>query len=163
MSKSNSISQEIVKEFFDYINGQLVWKKHSRFRRIGTPSECVGGDNYRVIWFQGKTYKAHRLIFLWHHGYLPSEVDHINRDRADNRIENLRAATRLENAKNRKTNANSTSGVTGVYWQKNANKWRAMIQINKRLVCLGLFVNLDDAIEARKKAAIKIYGSFLPL
>jgi hypothetical protein len=164
MSNIDSINQEDVKKRFDYKDGFLIYKQSFAKAKAG---KIVGINqkqtNYTRVCFNNKIYMAHRIIFLWHHGFLPEEVDHIDRNIKNNKIENLRAATRLENAKNRKKNITNTSGFTGVYWQKNAGKWRAMIQVNKRLVCFGLFAKIEDAVEARQKAAEKIYGSFLPL
>lgn len=163
MSDSHSISQKMVKEIFDYKDGELVWKQPKKKTQIGEIAGCIGSKGYRLIGYKGKVYKAHRLVFLWHNGYLPVTVDHINRNRSDNRIENLRAAEIIENAKNLSVMQTNTSGVTGVYWQKNAGKWRAMIQQNKNLLCLGLFEKIEDAIATRKKAEKEIYGEFAPL
>lgn len=99
---------------------------------------------------------AHRVIWAIYYGEWPTDqIDHINGVKNDNRIENLRAVTRQENGKNQKLYNTNTSGVTGVYWQKKALKWRAQITMNGRLLCLGRYVKKDDAIAARKAAELE--------
>jgi hypothetical protein len=91
------------------------------------------------------------------HGVWPEDqIDHINRDRADNRIENLREVTNKQNQQNRSTNSDNTSGHTGVSWYKPYSKWRAQIKHNHKVIHLGYFTNIEDAIAARK-AAEKLY------
>ena len=85
-------------------------------------------------------------------GGFPIEVDHINRIRTDNRWSNLRAVTSEMNQRNKPKNKNNTSGTVGVYWHKGRSKWVA--RIGKNSIYLGIFSNLQDAIEARKQAEI---------
>ena len=96
----------------------------------------------------------HRIIWEMHNGPIPDgmEVDHINHVRTDNRIENLRLVSRLENCKNRKLNSNNTSGFNGVSWSKRDGKWLAYIYINKKRIRLGLYSDISKAIAAREKA-----------
>lgn len=89
-------------------------------------------------------------------------IDHINRKRLDNRRENLRIATPQQNAMNKSIQPNNTSGVPGVSWRKDRNKWRAFITINRKQIALGNYENIDDAIAARKAAEEKYFGEFAP-
>ena len=89
-------------------------------------------------------------------------VDHINRNTLDNRKENLRLATMQQNAMNRSVQPNNTSGIPGVSWRKDRNKWRAFITINGKQKSLGLYENKEDAIAARKIAEEKYFGEFAP-
>jgi hypothetical protein len=77
------------------------------------------------------------------------EIDHVNRDSLDNRIANLRDVSQSENARNRPQQANSTSGVKGVYWHKASQRWQAQIAVNGKQIHLGLFDTLDEAARAR--------------
>jgi hypothetical protein len=105
-----------------------------------------------------KDYQAHRLAFLWMTGSFPaSEVDHINGVRDDNRWGNLRAVTPTQNAQNQRLPSNNKSGVIGVHWNKQANRWCARIKVNGRVVHIGLFSTLEEAVAARAKANEK-YG-----
>lgn len=89
-------------------------------------------------------------------------LDHINRNRLDNRKSNLRYATAQENAQNRSKQINNTSGIPGVSWRKDRNKWRAFITVNKKQIALGLYEDINDAIMARKAAEEKYFGKFAP-
>lgn len=87
-------------------------------------------------------------------------VDHINHNKLDNRKENLRICTQQQNMMNRTTQSNNTSGVTGVNWDKQANKWRVQIAINREHKTLGHYEDIEDAIEARKQAEILYFGDY---
>lgn len=105
-------SQEILKEYFDYDDnqGRLIWKvKIGPGHSVGQKAGCIDPLGYHVTRVCGKNYKTHRLIWLWHYGWLPEFIDHINRDRSDCRISNLREATRRGNGTNRGSKKNSTS------------------------------------------------------
>src|SRR4029453_12360785 len=90
-------------------------------------------------------------------------VDHINGDGLDNRRSNLRLATTPQSGANRKLSANNTSGVTGVYWHRAQNKWGAQIKVDRRMIHLGRFIEKQDAISARQKAAKIHFGEFARL
>ena len=134
--------------------------------RIGRSSRSKAGDvpgyigrnGYQQIYVDGKIYYAHRLIWLHVHGAFPPEqIDHINGDRTDNRIENLRAVNNQENHRNERKSKNNTSGATGVFWAAKISKWRGQIRIGKKNIHLGVFDNWFDAVCARKSAEKK-YG-----
>lgn len=85
----------------------------------------------------------------------PESLDHINGNRSDNRWENLREASPLENQRNRKLNANNRSGKSGVCFVKNSQKWRAQIKVESKMIFLGDFRELGDAVEARGAGELK--------
>lgn len=146
------ISQALVRELFDYQDGRLTWKTKRNGTRINGDAGHLNKSGYVTIQINGRLHRAHRLIFLWHHGYMPNEIDHVNRVKDDNRIENLREASRSENCMNRGVRSDSSSGVSGVCWDGQFDKWRARITIDKKRKSLGLFANFDDAVAARKQA-----------
>ena len=88
------------------------------------------------------------------------EVDHINHNGLDNRKENLRIVTHKQNKFNNPILSTNTSGVTGVSWSKQKNKWRAYITIDNKQKSLGYYFNKEDAIKARKEAEEKYFGEF---
>lgn len=100
----------------------------------------------------GRNVMAHRVVWKWHHGTEPEEIDHINGIKTDNRIENLRPASRQENNRNSAIRKNNTSGVQGVCWHKTKKRWIAAIRANGRSVEIGSFRTLSEAAEARKSA-----------
>ena len=140
---------------YEYRNGDLYWK-HCRFKKqIGTKAGTLREDGYRMVSLNKKPVLAHRVIFLMHHGYAPDVVDHINQDQTDNRIENLRASDRSQNAHNRKPNSTNKSGVSGVNWHSTQKKWRAYIVVGRKTINLGTFSEKDSAISARRAAQIR--------
>lgn len=128
-------------------SGGLLYNREKRssnsIRGQEVGSLCSSG--YKRVRIEGKQYLVHRLIFLMHYGYMPGIVDHINRNKLDNRIENLRAASRNENARNRKLHTNNTSGVKGVSWRKDVSKWVANISYENKQYHLGYFEDLELA------------------
>lgn len=114
-------------------------------------SKISGGYHSGVIFY--RVYFAHRVIWLLAHGEWPSaDVDHINGDRSDNRLVNLRSVSRAENGKNQGIPRNNKSGILGVCWSKNAAKWQAHIRVGGAQKHLGFFVDLSAASAARKAA-----------
>lgn len=100
---------------------------------------------------------AHRVIWKWFYGTEPLQVDHLNHDRADNRIANLRSVSASVNKRNQRLNLSNTSGCAGVVWAKREKKWQAAIRNGGKRVFLGYFVNFEDAVSARR-AAEKSFG-----
>jgi len=119
------------------------------------------GDGYKHGSLMGKKCLAHRVVWFLHHGSWPDDqVDHINGDRSDNRIENLRAVSNLVNGRNRRKSVRNSSGITGVYWCPEQSKWRASICVDGKLKHLGRFDTIEAAASARKRA--EMVNSFHP-
>ena len=146
-----TLSQEKLKDWISYDSktGQFLRKKYQ------LKSNKVGGLDsygYLAIGIQGKIYKAHQLAWLYHYGSHPKgQIDHINCDRQDNRIENLRDVDAKINALNR-------SSAKGVY--KHFNKYRARIKINGKHLHLGLFDSEDQAKQVYLNAKKQYLGEF---
>ena len=119
-----------------------------------------GGVNTQGYWqvrISGKLYLGHRLAWFLAFGKWPTEIDHINGDRADNRLVNLREVERVDNTRNRKTPCTNTSGVMGVSWDAANSKWQAAIWVDGKSIKLGRHKNFGEACAARKAGEIK-YG-----
>ena len=149
-------TQQELLSLFDYRDGVLYWKitgpKRSKTKRAGYLDPFSGYDYVRV---NKKLRRVHRLIWCMFYGYEPSEIDHINRNRADNRIENLREVSRSENCYNHPLRKDSTSGVRGVSWNKIKNKWRVYINVKKQRLELGHFNDFDLACLVAEEARDK--------
>lgn len=117
----------------------------------------VLANGYRTGSVFARNYYAHRIVWLLYTGNWPDQIDHVNGNRIDNRIINLRSVSHLENHKNKSIHKDNTSGVHGVHWSKNSNKWRAEIMVSNCRKHLGYFESIEDAAIARKYAEIK-YG-----
>ncbi len=146
-------------EWFYYDGVNLIWKKSRGRMKAGSIAGCPNDTGRIRVRISGKYYKAHRIIWEMHNGPIPEgyEIDHLDHDPSNNRLNNFRLVLGKENAKNRPKNKNNTSGYTGISWDKERGKWWAHIMVNYKTICLGRFDNLDDAIKARQEAEIK-YG-----
>lgn len=156
-----SITQDLVKHLFHYENGVLYWKNPTATKiKKGTVAGRLSKRGYWDININYKKYKNHRVIFLFHHGYLPPIVDHIDGNPLNNKIENLRPATHNENLHNAKLSTRNTSGVKGVSWDKRENKWRATLNVNGVVKRLGRFKDLELAELVITEARLKYHKEF---
>ena len=157
------ITQKLIAQCFEYKNGLLYWKAVTHPNKqslMDKPAGSIHKTGYRHITWMGKVHKAHRLIFMLHHGYLSSEVDHINGDRQDNRIENLRAANRSENQCNRGALASNTSGYPGVSWHKKSKAWCVRVMKNGKTVVQQYFKDLELAGLFAAEARSLYHGAY---
>ena len=148
---------ELLREFFDYdpLTGLLRWKKPQRGRTLGKVAGTRHQNGYVQLSFKGHKYFAHRICWaIYHNEQLTPdvEIDHIFGIRNDNRISELRKATRQDQGYNQKTQSNSTSGHRGVSWTKERQRWTAQIGVNNKILRLGKFKTKEEAIEARLNA-----------
>lgn len=148
--------EKLAKELdYDFKSGVFTWKKDKTTRVKAGDIAGTLKDGYLRIRLNNKAYYAHKLAWLYVYKVLPTQqIDHINHNRADNSIVNLRLVDAKDNSKNRTKNKNNTSGVMGVYWYKDRKRWVARIKIDDKLVNLGSYVNFSDAVNARKNAEV---------
>lgn len=146
---------------YDPDTGDLTWlarrdvKASWNTRYAGRPAlACVHEDGYRKGRIHRKLVRAHRVAWALHHGRWPNlDLDHINGDRSDNRISNLREVTRSENQRNMRLPSDNRSGVIGVYWNTQRQRWVAEIRDTRgKKQHLGAFADLDAAAAARRAA-----------
>jgi len=155
--KEKEKSLELAKLFkYDPETGSLTWRVSKGAVKVGNVVHLHKGNGYLTVKVDGIQYQAHRVI--WHivHGEFPlNDIDHINQDKTDNRLANLREVTRLENCRNKPLNKNNTSGVCGVSFCTRDRTWKAQITVSRVRKCLGYFKDMSDAIAARLDAEIE--------
>lgn len=148
--------------YYNPDTGDLFWRlrnpsdrcgRYFNTRFGGKKISYNNGSGYLKFRYNGRLFYAHRIAWLLHYGYNPKhQIDHIDGDRSNNRISNLRPATDGINRRNMKLRSNNTSGINGVYWHKQCNKWNARVKVNGKDLSLGLFDTLEEAAKRRKEA-----------
>ena len=157
----NDISLEEAQSLFYYREGVLYWAVDRKSNKVkDQPVGNLSPHGYFETKVNNKSVKVHRIIFLLAHGYLPENVDHIDGNRSNNHIENLRAATMAQNKYNQKLYKSNKSGVKGVYWDKYNHKWAAQISHNKKVHYLGTFDDINEAAKVVDMARQKLHKEF---
>lgn len=171
---SNRVSVDMLRRLIEYdaITGMLIWKPRTpdlfnarqlsaehcckvwNTSNAGTPAlQCKNGNGYHHGAIFGVTYTAHSVAWALYHGSWPLHgIDHIDGNRSNNSIVNLRDVPDKINAKNQKRNRRNTSGVTGVSYFARTRKWVAMIKGGGKVRNLGYYATLEEAAAARKRA-----------
>ena len=155
------ITQEQLKELVEYKDGFLFAKvKWANKISMGFPLGSKNKDGYLQFSIQRKKHYVHRLVFLYHYGFLPESVDHIDGDKSNNRIENLRAASLHQNNYNVKTRKSSKSGFKNVNWNKKNNNWNVTLAANNKSMYFGAFDDLELASLVAEEARNLYHGEY---
>jgi len=152
-----------VKELLSYDpkSGFFTWNvDRTGGVKTGDRAGYINRDGYRAIKVQGKLYAAHRIAFLMMHGYLPKTIDHIDRDRDNNAISNLRECSESQNQFNKSALKSNTSGKKGVTWNKSAGKWQAQSTHAGKQNYLGIYDSLEEASDAYQNFCSQKHGEF---
>jgi hypothetical protein len=147
--------QQQIKELFDYQDGMLFWKNgRSGIKTDGSEAGCIHHTGYRVITVNSKSYKVHRLIWIMFNGDIPKScvLDHKDRNKLNNNIENLRLVTAKQN--------NLNVSRKGFTWCKDHKKWRVQITGENKKIHIGFFDTELTARAAYLKARKNYYGEF---
>jgi HNH endonuclease len=164
VEKGGNISHSELVKWFYYKDGELFLRYDIKRRNqlADEPMRYqISKDGYRRYHINGKLYSASRLIFFWHHKYLPDFVDHEDTDRQNNKIDNLREATKSGNCTNRNSMKNASSKYLGVH--KNVNHWEASIRKFGKSKWLGNFKSEEAAALEYNKHAVMLHGEFARL
>lgn len=152
-----------ISQYLDYLpeTGDFIWKVKTKTNRIGSIAGNTNWRGYTSIWINAMPYSAHRLAWAICNGSWPiGDIDHINENKSDNRIRNLRQANRSQNMFNRGKNKNNTSGFKGVAFCKDTGRWRAQISIYGKSVKIGRFDTKEEASRAYLEKAKELRGEF---
>ena len=166
------VTQETVRALFSYHNGSLYWKPRPRDafrsqsayvmwnkRYANLPAGSVNHRGYVRVGIAKRYYMAHRLIWLYHRGWLPDALDHKNGNPSDNRMRNLRVATQTENRWNARRKIPTTTNIKGVY-KRPSGHYEAHICADYKRIHLGTFERKQDAIRAVSRARKELHKQF---
>lgn len=155
-----NLTQEILREYTEYSNGELIHKKERKnvLLPLGNKLGYIH-NGYKIVRFFKEKYGIHQLVFLYHYGYIPEFLDHINGNTLDNRIENLRPANKTQNAANQKILKNTISGVKGVRIRKNGRIY-SVIKYEGKKIYLGSFPSVKEAQQAYLLKAKELFGDY---
>ena len=143
---------------YDPIAGSFTWAKAGKGIVVGKQAGYVDAEGYRSIRIGYKHVRAARLAWFLVYGVWPDgEIDHINRDRLDNRLVNLRVVSRAENAQNISAHRDSSTGLQGIAWNKQHKRWQAKLMANKVRHHLGYFSTPEAAHAAYLDAKSRLH------
>jgi hypothetical protein len=156
------LNKKLLHELFEYRDGKIYWKVYKAKNRIkpGGKAGYFNSRGYGQIAIDGKKYGIHRIIFMMFNGCMPNEIDHIDGNPSNNLIENLREATHQQNQYNLKINKRNTSGIKGVYFDKQRNQWVVRFNIEKKSKYFGRFFNKKVARFVAETMRHKYHGNF---
>ncbi len=158
------LSVERVRYLFDYDGRELRWKNPYHVSRTGEIAGRITTHGYRQVTIWPRTYHAQRLIWLWQYGVWPKEdIDHINGIKLDNRLENLREATRGENIVAQDMRRNNTSGCKNLFWESEKGLWRVVFYWRGKRISVGRFKDKQRAQKVYRAKAIELHGEFVNL
>ena len=148
-------------ELFDYKDGNLIWKiAASRRVKAGDIAGSINEYGYIVIGVKGRVYRAHRLIYFYHNGHFPLLIDHIDGNKTNNKIENLRSVTTYQNAMTKKISTRNSSGIKGVMWHKRDKKWVVQLKVNSKCHSFGYYEDKELAELVAIEATNKLHKEF---
>lgn len=175
-AKDRLISQELLRGLFDYDpdTGVLTHKvregansKSFNTQLAGRPAGTCQNSGYTQVSIKTKEgrklYLAHRVIFMLVYGYVPDEVDHVNRVRTDNRLTNLREATHSQNQANKPTTRTAKSGLRGLWYVEGRDLWRVQCNRKGKTKTVGYFKTKKEAAEVYNSFAVAEFGEFAVL
>lgn len=157
------LTKELLEQYFEYKKdtGELIRKVRASTAMPGDKAGHIKkSDGYVYVRFLNKRYALHRIAWVMSYGENPKcDIDHINCIRHDNRIDNLRLASRSMNLHNSSARARNTSGHKGIkFVQKGKRKWMAIVMINYKQHYIGVFHTIEEAVKARNEYCLKNIG-----
>ena len=161
MNNYQNIDKSLLNELFRYEDGNLFWKKSTGFPKqiAGFEVNDYNSHNYKRVTVNGKRYKVHQIIFMMHHGYIPLVIDHIDRNRLNNKIENLRPCTWAQNSQN-SLHKKGVTNVKNVNYRKDLKKYQVKMNVNGERKHFGYYFDLEIAKFVAETMRYKYHGKF---
>ena len=155
------VTLEKLRKLFTYKDGVFIRNYNINSRALkDTPVSKIGSGGYVCVNIDKKVYLVHRLVWFYHYGVWPDTIDHIDRNKQNNKIENLRSVSQLYNNLNRSAHVDGKSKYKGVSKKPHMNKWRATIKVAGMHLHLGYFDTEILAAEIYKKTSMEWYGCY---
>lgn len=152
-----TLTKDFIHSLFKYKDGNLIWKvKNTKGKEAG----ALRPTGYVVVEIDSKPVMAHWLVWIMHNGNFDGYIDHIDGNRSNNKIENLRVVNWAENQWNRKISHNNKIGIKGVRIRKDSSKYEARITVNKKRIVLGSYKDLELAELVMIMAREKYHGVY---
>lgn len=152
------VTQNRLKELLDYnpVTGIFTNKINRASVKKGDVAGTLNGHGYWQLSVDNEITEAHRLVWLYEYGYAPSgQIDHIDGNPLNNRISNLRDVTSSDNSRNQARRSDNKTGITGVYYCKQRNKYCVQISSGNKRIRLGRFETIEEAKAVREAAEVK--------
>ena len=149
------LTQEVLNEMFSYVDGRLYWK-----RRGNKEAGVVGKRGYRIVGINYKRHMVHRLVWVMHGNEPVPLLDHIDGNKLNNRIENLRPATKSQNMMNAAPYRSNTSGIKGVSWISTIKRWTGQVTYQGKIYKAGVFRDKEECAIAVRILREKLHGEF---
>jgi hypothetical protein len=165
MRKAVELTPDILKKLIHYDPETGVFTRISGGRKCdrGVIAGGFAGAGYLTTTVGGRKYYLSRLAWMYVHGRWPAaDIDHVNRNKTDNRLVNLREATRSENLRNVVRWKDNTSGETGIYWNKSKQKWFLRLSVQRKCIWGGMHDTLEQAVAKKQEMVREYYGEFAP-
>jgi len=155
---------ERLHEVFEYKDGVLFWKKmpnnRTFIRKVGDKAGHLKPDGYFTVHLDGHAYPFHRVIYKMFYGDFVGDIDHIDQNPSNNKVENLRTSTTSENQRNVSLRKDNTSGIKNVSYDKAGNRWKVRIHVNGKPKLIGHFKDLELAELVAFETREKFHGKF---
>jgi hypothetical protein len=151
------ITQEFLHKMYEYRNGVLYKKPQSKRSKSNLIAGTIRKDGYVRLSINNKLYYSHRFIYMMFYGEMPIQIDHIDGNPSNNKIENLRKANNFQNSLNKSITKANTSGYKNVYWHKSASKWSVEIKAYDKKMYFGVFEDLELADLVAQEARAKYH------
>jgi hypothetical protein len=144
---------------YDWVTGEMTWAVRTKGAVLGARAGCPQTDGYLQVTVRQRRHVVHRVVWLWWYGQWPQQfIDHINLDKGDNRIANLRDVTRSMNQQNQRTvGRTSISGLIGAHYVKRLGRYSSSISVDKRTTHLGFFDTAEEAHACYLEAKARIH------